>query len=435
MDVENDEDIDDDVMSSDRFNPASLSRNQVRRATHLTVAEIRMRVSKPALVDGMDANADEPLLHVALKSMRGSVPVPSHWASRSKYLKSKRIQQARTYELPDYIKATGVMQMRELALEKDAEKTLRSRMREHVMPKLGRMNLDYEKLRAAFYKHQRPPEELLKPGDLYYEGRELDTRLKWRRQFCPGVRLSAELNEALGLTSAANEGELLGQQGLVSVPWLFAMQRIGNDARPPPAYPEMLVPGVNAPVPEGASLGSFAGSWGHPPDSIRERYAMPAKATASSEMQPTLWGAMVDDLEESEDEEVDTAGENEDENEDEQEADQLDIKTSNEPDVPVTKLQQQQYQQQQPSIPPERVVKEESTAQLFTEISQRPVDITGKMGAQFVYDIPGTSQKRKFDEEPKASTAEPAAKKQNTAPASSASNARKPRPSANDFKF
>jgi splicing factor 3B subunit 2 len=44
-------------------------------------------------------------------------------------------------------------------------------------------------------------------------------------------------------------------------PWLLNMQRFG----PPPSYPALRVPGVNAPPPPGASWGFGAGQYGKPP--------------------------------------------------------------------------------------------------------------------------------------------------------------------------
>ena len=34
---------------------------------------------------------------------------------------------------------------------------------------------------------------------------------------------------------------------------------------PPPSYPHLKVPGLNAPIPEGCSFGYHAGGWGKPP--------------------------------------------------------------------------------------------------------------------------------------------------------------------------
>lgn len=39
------------------------------------------------------------------------------------------------------------------------------------------------------------------------------------------------------------------------------LQRYG----PPPSYPHLKIPGLNAPIPEGASFGYHAGGWGKPP--------------------------------------------------------------------------------------------------------------------------------------------------------------------------
>jgi splicing factor 3B subunit 2 len=44
-------------------------------------------------------------------------------------------------------------------------------------------------------------------------------------------------------------------------PWLANMQRFG----PPPSYPTLRIPGVNAPIPSGAAYGLHAGGWGKPP--------------------------------------------------------------------------------------------------------------------------------------------------------------------------
>merc|ERR1719350_1756027 len=47
----------------------------------------------------------------------------------------------------------------------------------------------------------------------------------------------------------------------VPPPLLIAMQRYG----PPPSYPNLKIPGLNAPIPDGCSFGYHAGGWGKPP--------------------------------------------------------------------------------------------------------------------------------------------------------------------------
>lgn len=38
-----------------------------------------------------------------------------------------------------------------------------------------------------------------------------------------------------------------------------------NRYGPPPSYPNLKIPGLNAPIPEGTSFGYHAGGWGKPP--------------------------------------------------------------------------------------------------------------------------------------------------------------------------
>ncbi|ERN04333.1 hypothetical protein AMTR_s00077p00196320 [Amborella trichopoda] len=64
----------------------------------------------------------------------------------------------------------------------------------------------------------------------------------------PGI-LSQELKEALGMPEGAPP------------PWLINMQRYG----PPPSYLHLKIPGLNAPIPPGASFGYHPGGWGKPP--------------------------------------------------------------------------------------------------------------------------------------------------------------------------
>ena len=70
---------------------------------------------------------------------------------------------------------------------------------------------------------------------------------------CEG-NLSDDLRTALGMPVGPNAHK-------VPPPWLIAMQRYG----PPPSYPNLKIPGLNAPIPDGCSFGYHAGGWGKPP--------------------------------------------------------------------------------------------------------------------------------------------------------------------------
>eukprot|EP00800_Vazella_pourtalesii_P002586 TRINITY_DN12502_c0_g2_i4.p1 TRINITY_DN12502_c0_g2~~TRINITY_DN12502_c0_g2_i4.p1 ORF type:complete len:354 (-),score=112.01 TRINITY_DN12502_c0_g2_i4:73-1134(-) len=139
--------------------------------------------------------------------------------------------------------------MRQVLNEKDDMKSLKSKQREKVRPKLGKMTIEYQKLHDAFFKWQTKPYMTIH-GDLYYEGKEFETQLREKK---PG-EMSDELRQALSMP--------LGQdKHKCPPPWLIAMQRYG----PPPSYPNLKIPGLNAPIPEGALFGYHLGGWGKPP--------------------------------------------------------------------------------------------------------------------------------------------------------------------------
>ena len=141
------------------------------------------------------------------------------------------------------------MEMREALQEKEQNKTLKQKMREKVRPKLGKIDIDYQKLHDAFFRWQTKPRMSIH-GDLYYEGKENETRLKDKK---PGV-LSEELRVALGIPVGPTADKY-------PPPWLIAMQRYG----PPPSYPNLKIAGLNAPIPESCQFGYHSGGWGKPP--------------------------------------------------------------------------------------------------------------------------------------------------------------------------
>ncbi|TRY83347.1 hypothetical protein DNTS_015068 [Danionella cerebrum] len=226
-----------------------MSKKKLRRMNRLTVAELKQLVARPDVVEMHDVTAQEPKLLVHLKATRNTVPVPRHWCFKRKYLQGKRGIEKPPFQLPEFIRRTGIQEMREALQEKEDAKTMKTKMREKVRPKMGKIDIDYQKLHDAFFKWQIKP-KLTIHGDLYYEGKEFETRLKEKK---PGD-LSDELRVALGMPTGPNSHK-------VPPPWLIAMQRYG----PPPSYPNLKIPGLNAPIPEGCSFGYHAGGWGKPP--------------------------------------------------------------------------------------------------------------------------------------------------------------------------
>ena len=86
-------------------------------------------------------------------------------------------------------------------------------------------------LKQGSKKKQQAKESPETGASFFNQGKEFETKLKEKK---PGD-LSDELRTALGMPIQ-----------LVLPPWLIAMQRFG----PPPSYPSLKIPGLNAPIPE-----------------------------------------------------------------------------------------------------------------------------------------------------------------------------------------
>ncbi|TYZ60764.1 hypothetical protein PybrP1_005044 [[Pythium] brassicae (nom. inval.)] len=222
----------------------ALSKKARKKLKRLSVAELKQLVAFPDVVEAHDVTSADPRLLVFLKSYRNTVPVPRHWSHKRKYLQGKRGVEKLPFLLPEFIARTGIAEVRGAVAEDDDKKKAKSRARERVQPKMNRIDIDYQVLHDAFFRYQTKP-KLTILGDLYYEGKEFEVKVKAK---VPG-QLSDELKRALGMVDG------------VPPPWLLSMQRYG----PPPAYPNLKIPGLNAPIPEGASFGYHPGGWGKPP--------------------------------------------------------------------------------------------------------------------------------------------------------------------------
>ncbi|KAL4940987.1 hypothetical protein BDV06DRAFT_213001 [Aspergillus oleicola] len=237
-------DDDADIPEEEEDQVPTLSKRKRKELNKLSVAELKAMVRKPELVEWTDTSAPDPRLLVHIKAHRNVVPVPSHWSLKREYLSSKRGIEKPPFSLPRFIQETGISEMRDAALEKQEQATLKQKQRERVQPKMGRLDIDYQKLYEAFFRFQTKP-ELTRYGEVYYEGKEFETN---QRHLRPG-ELSSELKEALNMPPGAPP------------PWLINQQRYG----PPPSYPALKIPGLNAPPPPGAMWGYHPGGYGKPP--------------------------------------------------------------------------------------------------------------------------------------------------------------------------
>mmetsp|Transcript_34168 Transcript_34168/g.82770 ORF Transcript_34168/g.82770 Transcript_34168/m.82770 type:complete len:575 (+) Transcript_34168:213-1937(+) len=279
--------------------PQKLSAKQRRKMGRLSIAELKQLVPRPDVVGLHDCNSHDPKLLVHLKSYRNTVPVPGHWCQKRKYLQGKRGLERSPFELPQFIADTGIGEVRDTTGEN--AKSLKGQQKERMQPKMGKIDIDYQVLHDAFFRHQTKP-NCTGHGDMYYEGKEYEVRFS---SVTPTM-YSEELLRALGMASRSDPP-----------PWLFNMQRFG----PPPSYPNLKFPGVNAPIPPGASYGFNDKQWGKAPVDAYNRplygdvYGTQAK---DSDLYPVdekfkeAWGQIEDEDEEEEEEE--------DEEEDEEEA-------------------------------------------------------------------------------------------------------------------
>ena len=302
-----DDDIPDEEEEDDE---PKISKKQRKQMNKLSVAQLKSLVARPELVEWTDVSSSNPQLLISIKGAKNVIPVPTHWSLKREYLSSKRGIEKSAFTLPKFIQETGIAEMREAVLEKQAEMTMRQKQRERVQGKVGKLDIDYSKLYDAFFRRQTKP-ELTGYGEVYYEGKEFETNLV---NLKPGD-LSEELRDALGMAPGHPP------------PWLISMQRSG--VGPPPSYPNMRIPGVNAPLPPGASWGYTPGQWGKPPqdDSGKPLFGGDLYGTAvlDEQQQPThvgepfersIWGALRAEGE-SEDEESDEEEEEDEDDDDE----------------------------------------------------------------------------------------------------------------------
>ncbi|ODN06642.1 Splicing factor 3B subunit 2 [Orchesella cincta] len=387
-------DLDDEPDEKKEDEKPKLSKRKLKKLTRLSVAELKQVVARPDVVEMHDVTAKDPKLLIHLKSYRNTVPVPRHWCYKRKYLQGKRGIEKAPFDLPGFIKKTGIMEMRAALAEKEDQKTLKAKMRERVRPKMGKIDIDYQKLHDAFFKWQSKPKMTIH-GDLYYEGKEFETRMKDKK---PG-ELSDDLRTALGMPVGPTAHR-------VPPPWLIAMQRYG----PPPSYPHLKIPGLNAPIPDGCSFGYHAGGWGKPPvdEMGRPLYGdvfgvmnQDDSALAEEELiDKNLWG----ELESEEESESEEEEEEEEEDKEEEEAEAVEDSGLQTPaeglatpsgfsSVPAGLETPEMIELRKRRI--EQDMEGGETPSLYTVLPEKRVDrISGAMMAStHVYDLTGVKEK------------------------------------------
>ncbi|KAI2807140.1 Splicing factor 3B subunit 2 [Blomia tropicalis] len=370
-----------------------LSKRKMKQLNRMSIADLKQNVTHPELVEMHDVTARDPVLLLQLKSTRNTVPVPRHWCYKRKYLQGKRGFEKPPFKLPEFIRRTGIQEMREALQEKEDTKSLKSKMKEKIRPKMGKIDIDYQKLHDAFFKWQTKPKMTIH-GDLYYEGKEFETRLKDKK---PG-ELTTELRSSLGMPTGPNANKC-------PPPWLIAMQRYG----PPPSYPNMKIPGLNAPIPDGCSFGYHAGGWGKPPvdEYGRPLYGDVFGLTLSAgditlteiNIDKTRWG----EIESEEEEEVEESEEEEEEEEEDADVNKSGLVTpaaeglvtpSGISSVPTGIETPDMIELRKRKQAIEAEMESGENPALFTVIPEQKTDRYGKdmMGSMHVYDFASLSK-------------------------------------------
>lgn len=207
-----------------------LSKRQFKKKYSIPLYVLKSESRRPEMIDWIDATSSDPRLHVYLKTLPNSVPIPIHWQTKRSFLSTKRCVERPPFELPPFIKDTGILEMRNTDGNED-QSTLKQRMRERVQPKAGQLDIDYEKLYDAFFIYQKKP-PLLKFGELYTENtNNNDLILNEKLSHLKVGVLSSRLKMALGMLN--EEGNVIN----TLPPWYYKMQEIG----PPPSYPFMKI--------------------------------------------------------------------------------------------------------------------------------------------------------------------------------------------------
>lgn len=220
-------DINDGENDNDNTKEAK-SKRKTKKENKIPIAKLKTMTSRPQMVEWFDADAPDPYLLVSIKTKPNIVPVPGHWLAKRDYLSSRRGIERPPFKLPKFILDTGIQDMR----DSTDDLSLRQQQRERIQPKMGKLDIDYQRLHDAFFQNQSKT-SLLGMGDVYFEGRESNDEFHPDLSRIKPGRLSKDLLSALGLPEDAK----------TPPPWIASMKQLGK----PPAYSNMIIPGIDIP--------------------------------------------------------------------------------------------------------------------------------------------------------------------------------------------
>ncbi|KPI88727.1 putative spliceosome-associated protein [Leptomonas seymouri] len=253
-----------DTGAKGRARPSSTLAG--RKHHKMTWEALKLRAAEtfgPAateVVGEHDGSSVDPLFTVRMKLEPHTVPVPNHWKLQRTFLSRQADREEAVGIVPAEVAALGIEKIR-------ATKDKKANPNQVAFISCFMTGTP---LQRKTYQV-----ELTDVGDVFYEG-------KWRAKthHTPGV-LSARLRQALGIGPTAPP------------PWLYSMQAM---RRLPPAYPDIRIPGLNAPIPAGGQWGQGEGQWGEPPRSENNAFLFPGvrdEVTAAGAAQVEVrWGTV-----------------------------------------------------------------------------------------------------------------------------------------------
>lgn len=224
---------------------------------HRAYEEYKLCVPYPELLQIEDVTSPDIRLLNVLKGTPHSVPVPGHWKEKRGYLRTKGSMHKKPYTIPDKVLQTGFYEARNALRAYRASLSLKQKQKLKLNPKVRSNEKAYREVEIDV-----PCPVLRCYGDLYRENTYSEDVFE---EVTPG-KLSAELAAAIGVEDSKKPP-----------PWLYAMQKYGL----PPAYSNIKVPGVNAPIPKGCKFGYGEGCWGIPPVGSDSRPVYPEVYIAS----------------------------------------------------------------------------------------------------------------------------------------------------------
>jgi splicing factor 3B subunit 2 len=237
-----------------------------RKHRKVSWADLKVRAAEKfgseatEVVDEHDGNASDPLFTVRMKLEPHTVPVPNHWKLQRTFLSRQADREEAVGIVPAEVAALGIEKIR-------ATKDKKANPNQIAFISCFMTGTP---LQRKTYQV-----DLSTVGDVFYEG-------KWRAKthHTPGV-LSSRLRQALGIGPTAPP------------PWLYSMQAM---RRLPPAYPDIRIPGLNAPIPAGGQWGQGEGQWGEPPRGENNAFLFPGvrdEVTAANAAQVEVrWGTV-----------------------------------------------------------------------------------------------------------------------------------------------